>query len=192
MNVSSQTIISVVGILVGVVGILVAAVATVDTENFISEQYKRWNTEDRPKVVETISSDYHPGPGEPPDFIHYIASFTNQGIEDAIDVQIKIATTDLGHTLTRRLLPEQYGIRKLRNGETQSVTTLPGGHEDFLVVCIEYRNDRGMRFADPPTFYATPLWAGPESHGQRMQPTIRGVAPSDKAKLLDGFSCDKL
>jgi len=97
MKVSPLTVIKVlvstITTLAAVVAAFYAVIGARDTEHFISAQQERWNTEDRPKVVVTMPTiTPMGGPGEPPpDFIRYIFNVTNKGIEDAIDIQIKIA-----------------------------------------------------------------------------------------------------
>ena len=67
----------------------------------------------------------------------YNASFSNDGKEDSINVQVKIAGTDLDHTLIINLLQEKvYEIPKLRNGMVQGVNTATENDQDLSLIAL--------------------------------------------------------
>jgi hypothetical protein len=123
----------------------------------------------------------------------YEFTLTNTGIEDAINIKIKVVATDLLHTYTTILLkPPVYEIPRLSHGIKQPVTTVVENDQDFIVVCIEYGNSGGARFLDPPKFYATPLSTAPPNQRWTDRSMPLPVPALENDKLLEGFSCAKL
>jgi hypothetical protein len=122
----------------------------------------------------------------------YRVTLSNNGKEDAINLQVKIVATDLGHTLITNLLREKvYEIPKLRNEAVEHMDTAMENDQDFVVGCVEYSNDQGTRFADPPAFYATPPWWGPPNQHEPHR-EFTPVKAWEDAKLSEGFSCAAL
>jgi hypothetical protein len=182
-----------IGILATVIGAVVGIYYTV-------KQLERWNTEDRPRVLAStpripLRMLPFPKPSTLPVQAKAIYEFTltNTGIEDATNVKIKVAATDLLHTHTTRLLKQAvYEIPKLARGINQPVTTDVENDQDFIVVCIEYGNAGGARFLDPPKFYATPLGTAPPNSRWTLRSLPDPVPALENDKLLEGFSCAKL
>jgi uncharacterized repeat protein (TIGR01451 family) len=129
---------------------------------------------------------------KPPGTITLYFTFSNTGIEDATNVKIKIVITDLLRTHTPKVLKlDVYEIPRLVHGTRQPVATVVEKLQDFIVVCIEYSNDGGAQFRDPPTVYATPLFYGPGDQEPRGR-SVGNPSALETAKLLEGFSCAKL
>jgi hypothetical protein len=145
-------------------------------------QERRWNLEDRPQLVATYLEI-------PPGLDKYEWTFQNQGVDDATKIRIKIATVDLTHahhTLLTKTLDE---FPRLKHGMTYPVTTDAKNDLEFIVICINYSNDNGTRFFDPPHFYFTPFYMR-DNHETRSAPAPVTAIQYDKLSV--GFSCAKL
>jgi hypothetical protein len=145
-------------------------------------QERRWHSEDRPQVLATYLQI-------PPGLAKYEWTFQNTGIEDATKIRIIIATVDLTHahqTLLTKTLDE---FPRLKHGMTYPVTTEAKNDLEFLVICVNYSNDNGTRFVDPPNFYFTPFYMR-DNHETRSAPAPVTAIQYDKLSV--GFSCDRL
>jgi hypothetical protein len=167
--------------------ILIGVITAVASVYYTVKELEWRNADVRPRVV-TSSPGYSLSP--PPKPIPLSFTFRNDGIEDARNVKIQIAITDLLRTHTKILKLDAYEIPRLARGGTQMVRTVIENFQDFVVVCIEYSNDGGAQFRDPPTVYpTTPLFYEPGDQEPRWRSV--GVQPSalETEKLAEGFSC---
>jgi hypothetical protein len=147
-----------------VIMILLTAITAVSGIYYIVMEIERKSTEDRPRVEASLKPYFSMPPGIPPISPKtYEVTFKNAGKEDATNVKIKVAATDLFHTHITRLLKQTvFEIPRLVHGIDQTETTVVENDQDFVVVCIEYSNDGRAQFRDPPDFWATTLSnAGP-------------------------------
>jgi hypothetical protein len=159
-----------------------AVVAAVAAVWLLVAQERRWDAEDRPRLVgSNLRVSTSPA--------KYEWTFTNRGQEDATRVKIKIATIDLTRAHQTLLTQGLAELPRLKFGSIYPVTTEAKNDLEFLVVCFDYYNDRGTRFDDRPQFYFTPYYG--KSNQEASFPLAPVTALQD-AKLSAGFSCASL
>jgi hypothetical protein len=159
-----------------------AVVAAVAAVWLLVAQERRWHSEERPHVLATYL-------GIPPGLDKYEWAFQNTGAEDATKLRIKIATVDLTHAHNTLLTKTLGEFPRLHRWMTYPITTEAKNDFEFIVVCINYSNDNGTRFVDPPNFYVTPFY---KKENQEIRAAPAPVTAIQYDKLSAGFSCDKL
>jgi hypothetical protein len=165
--------------LIGTLATIVAAYAGV---SWWREQRARWDAEDRPQVVAS-ELQISPATNE------YRWTLVNRGKDDATKLRIKIAATDLTHTHQTLLTHGLPDVPRLKRGIAYPVTTIAQNDVEFLVLCLNYSNDRDAPFDDPPKFYLTPYYKQ-ANRDARSEPSP--VSPEQDAKLSAGFFCVRL
>ena len=159
-----------------------AVVAATAAVWLLVPQERRWHSDDRPHVLATYLQI-------PSGLDKYEWTFQNTGIEDATQIRIKIATVDLTHVHHTLLTKSLDEFPQLKHGMTYPVTTEAKNDLEFIVICMNYSNDSGTRFVDPPDFYFTPFYMR-DNHETRSAPAT--VTAIQYEKLSAGFSCDRL
>jgi hypothetical protein len=164
------------------IGAFAAIVAAGAAVLLLIWQNQRWNSEDRPELIMSHFTI-------PPALDKYQWDFTNRGKDDATHITIKLGKTDLYRTRMTLLTKAHDASLRLKHGMIYTVTTSPDNDQEFLVVCMNYRNERGTVFDDPPKFYLTPYM------GANHETTIFSPSPVtalQDSKLSAGFSCTNL
>jgi hypothetical protein len=147
------------------------------------QQNDQSNSEDRPRLVASYLYIPH-------GVRQYYWTFENNGIEEATNITLKIATIDFDHAHHTLLNTLPNVLPRLQQGKGYPVTTgLPKNDLQFLVVCASYSNDRGTTFVDPPQFYLTPFYMQ-TNRETRSEPAR--VTPLQNDQLAAGFACANL